>query len=173
MKKMPCLRLPADLDAVLMEFVSESEERLRRSIETAPKAGQSEERLAEILNFNWSAFASNQFPKEVQAGEIPSLFINAPKSTKKPNNTFVYSFRHPSKVDEFEKYQAQVREQWRAFFRKQGAEVDEDAFFRLSGITGLKQMLGTLVASSAPEQALLSVVEEISNGQRRLREGKR
>jgi hypothetical protein len=162
MKIRACLRLPEQLDAILIDFVSKSEERLRQSMKQVPKAGQSEEELAKTLNFNWSAFASKRFPKEVQAGEIPSLFINAPKTTKKPSGTTVYSFRHPSKVEEFERYQTEVREQWRAFFRKQGGEVDEDAFFRLSGITGLKQMAGTLTASSAPEQALLSVVEEIS-----------
>jgi len=158
----PCLRLPDELETLLMDFVQRSDERLRQSIRTALKAGLSDDELAEVLNLNWSAFASKQFPKEVQAKEIPSLFINAPKSTKKESGTVVYSFRHPSKVDEFQRYQAETREQWRAFFRKQGVEVDEDAFYRLSGMEGLKPSAGTLSASSAPEQALLSVVEEIT-----------
>jgi hypothetical protein len=55
-----------------------------------------------------------------------------------------------------------MQAQWRAFFIKQGVEVDEDAFFRLSGMEGLKPSVGTLTATSAPEQALLSVVEEIT-----------
>ncbi len=162
MKIVRCLRLPDELDAILMDFVRKSDERLRQSIETAPKAGQSADKLAETLNLNWSAFASRQFPKEMQAKEIPSLFINAPKTTKKPSGTTVYAFRHPTKVDEFQKYQAETQAQWRTFFNKQGVEVDEEAFYRLSGIVGLKQMSGTLAATSAPEQALLSVVEEIS-----------
>jgi hypothetical protein len=157
----PCLRLPDDLETLLMEFARQSDERLRQSIRTAPKAGLTDDELAEVLNFNWSAFASKQFPKEVQAKEIPSLFINAPKSTKKESGKVVYSLRHPAKVDEFRKYQAEVAGQWRAFFNKQGVEVDEEAFFRLSGMEGLKPSAGTLTASSAPEQALLSVVEEI------------
>jgi len=162
MKIVRCLRLPDELDAILMDFVRNSDDRLRQSIETAPKAGQSAEKLAETLSLNWSAFASKQFPKEVQAKEMPSLFINAPKTTKKPSGTTVYAFRHPAKVDEFQKYQAEMQGQWRAFFNKQGVEVDEEAFYRLTGIVGLKQMSGTLAATSAPEQALLSVVEEIS-----------
>ena len=162
MKIVPCLRLPDELDALLVAFANKSEERLRESLKTAPKAGQSADELAETLNFNWSAFASRQFPKEVQAKEIPSLFINAPKSTRKESGTVVYSLRHPAKVEEFRKYQAEVAGQWRAFFNKQGVEVDEEAFFRLSGIEGLKPSAGTLTASSAPEQALLSVVEEIN-----------
>ena len=163
MKIVRCLRLPDDLDALLMDFVRGSEERLRQSIKTAPKAGQSADELAETLNLNWSAFASKHFPKEVQAKEIPSLFINAPKSTKKESGKMVYAFRHPSKVDEFQKYQAEMQAQWRAFFNKQGVQVDEEAFYRLSGMSGLKPMLGDLSATSAPEQALLSVVEEITN----------
>jgi hypothetical protein len=162
MKIVRCFRLPDELDALLVDFVGRSEERLQESIKTAPKEGQSADKLAETLSLNWSAFASKQFPKEVQAKEIPSLFINAPKTTKKPSGTTVYAFRHPAKVDEFQKYQAEMQAQWRAFFNKQGAEVDENAFFRLSGMVGLKQMSGTLSATSAPEQALLSVVEEIS-----------
>ncbi len=162
MKIVRCLRLPDELEAVLMDFVRQSEERLQQSIKTAPRAGQSADQLAETLNLNWSAFASKYFPKEVQAKEIPSLFINAPKTTKKPSGTTVYAFRHPTKVDEFRQYQSEVKEQWRAFFNKQGVEVDEDAFFRLSGMEGLKPMVGTLSATSAPEQALLSVVEEIT-----------
>jgi hypothetical protein len=163
MKIVRCLRLPDDLEALLMDFVQGSEERLRQSIKTAPKAGQSADELAETLNLNWSAFASKHFPKEVQAKEIPSLFINAPKSTKKESGKMVYAFRHPSKVDEFQKYQAEMQAQWRAFFTKQGVQVDEEAFFRLTGMSGLKPMLGDLSATSAPEQALLSVVEEITN----------
>jgi hypothetical protein len=162
MKIVPCLRLPDELDALLVAFANKSEERLRESLKAVPKAGQSADELAETLNFNWSAFASRQFPKEVQAKEIPSLFINAPKSTKKESGKVVYSLRHPAKVDEFRKYQAEVAGQWRAFFNKQGVEVDEEAFFRLSGMEGLKPSAGTLTASSAPEQALLSVVEEIN-----------
>jgi hypothetical protein len=158
----PCLRLSDELDALLMDFVRRSEDRLRQSIQTVPKAGQSADELAEVLNLNWSAFASKQFPKEVQAKEIPSLFINAPKSTKKESGTVVYALRHPAKVDEFQKYQAEMQAQWRTFFNKQGAEVDEDAFFCLSGMEGLKPSAGTLTATSAPEQALLSVVEEIT-----------
>lgn len=162
MKIVRCLRLPAELDALLMDFVRQSEQRLQQSIKTAPKAGQSADELAETLSLNWSAFASKQFPKEVQAKEIPSLFINAPKSTKKESGTIVYAFRHPAKVDDFRKYQAETQAQWRAFFNKRGVEVDEDAFFRLSGMEGLKPSAGTLTATSAPEQALLSVVEEIT-----------
>ena len=158
----PCLRLPDDLETLLMDFVQRSDERFRQSIRTVPKAGQTDDELAQVLNLNWSAFASKRFPKEAQAKEIPSLFINAPKSTRKESGTVVYSFRHPSKVDDFQRYQAETREQWRAFFQKQGVEVDEDAFYRLSGMEGLKPSAGTLTATSAPEQALLSVVEEIT-----------
>jgi len=162
MKIVRCLRLPDELDAILMDFVRNSEGRLQQTIKTAPKAGQSADELAETLNLNWSAFASKQFPKEVQAKEMPSLFINAPKTTQKPNGKVVYAFRHPTKVDEFQKYQAEMQAQWRAFFNKQGVQIDEEAFYRLSGMSGLKPMLGDLSATSAPEQALLSVVDEIT-----------
>ncbi len=162
MKIVRCLRLPDELDALLMDFVRQSEQRLHQSIRATPKAGQSADELAEVLNLNWSAFASKQFPKEVQAKEIPSLFINAPNTTVKPSGTKVYAFRHPAKVDEFQKYQAEMHAHWRAFFNKRGVEVDEDAFFRLSGMEGLKPTAGTLTATSAPEQALLSVVQEIN-----------